>query len=97
MSEAGLAALRLLEAMGPTGRDIQLSTMRMFWKLGAAEWRLQNELQAELGMSSAGAKRNVDYWVKRGFAERFTDPADRRAVCVCLTPAGRAFYESLPR
>lgn len=42
----------------------------------------------ELGLSMGAASTLIDRLVTRGMVERDADPADRRAVYVCLSPKG---------
>jgi DNA-binding MarR family transcriptional regulator len=44
----------------------------------------------DAGIAPPTATRTLDGLVERGYAERSTDPGDRRAVYASLTPAGRA-------
>jgi DNA-binding MarR family transcriptional regulator len=48
-----------------------------------------NDLAARIGTSPPTASRAVDALEELGFAERTVDPADRRAVRIELTFAGR--------
>lgn len=43
----------------------------------------------ELGLSMGAASTLVDRLVTRGLVTRETDPSDRRAVFVCLSPKGK--------
>lgn len=47
------------------------------------------QLAASAGVSSPTATRMIDVLVARGLVSRVEDPADRRAVLISLTPAGR--------
>ena len=49
-----------------------------------------NDLAALIGTSAPTASRAVDALVDAGLVERRTDPADRRALRIELTPEGRA-------
>lgn len=46
-------------------------------------------LAAALDLDTSTLSRTVDGLVKTGWVERTQDPADRRAVCLTLTAAGR--------
>jgi len=46
-------------------------------------------LSAALDLDASTLSRTVDGLVKAGWVERTQDPADRRAVCLTLTAAGR--------
>ena len=47
-------------------------------------------LSAALDLDTSTLSRTVDGLVKTGWVERTQDPADRRAVCLTLTAAGRS-------
>jgi DNA-binding MarR family transcriptional regulator len=50
-----------------------------------------NDLADRMGTSAPTASRAVDVLEELGFVARATDPADRRAVRLELTPAGQRF------
>jgi len=52
--------------------------------------RGQNELMADLGITSGAATALVDRLEKQGVAERYAHPHDRRRALVRLTDEGRA-------
>lgn len=52
--------------------------------------RGQNELAADLGITSGAATALVDRLERRGVAERLGHPSDRRRVVVRLTEEGRS-------
>ncbi len=49
----------------------------------------------DLGLSANAATAAVDRLEAAGLAERHADPSDRRAVLVCVTPAGEQFVYDL--
>jgi DNA-binding MarR family transcriptional regulator len=49
-----------------------------------------NDLATRMGLSAPTASRAIDALADAGLAERLTDPTDRRALRIELTPAGRA-------
>ena len=53
------------------------------------------QLTDALGVSAGTATRVVDNLVRDGLAERTTNPADRRNVCVRPTPQGEGKIEEL--
>jgi DNA-binding MarR family transcriptional regulator len=63
----------------------------------------QGDVEAELGISTAGTSRNVSYWTDRrfdrtegmGFIERVQDDYDRRIRNLSLTTKGKSFYKRL--
>jgi DNA-binding MarR family transcriptional regulator len=50
--------------------------------------RGQNELAADLGLSSGASTALVDRLERQGIAERYPHPSDRRRTLVRLTPRG---------
>ena len=52
-----------------------------------------NDLAARIGTSAPTASRTVDILDDLGLVARETDPADRRAVRIELTPAGRRLVD----
>jgi MarR family transcriptional regulator, 2-MHQ and catechol-resistance regulon repressor len=54
-----------------------------------------NELAESLYITPSTASRTVEELVRKDLAERRQDPADRRAVCLTLTPQGQALFEAL--
>jgi DNA-binding MarR family transcriptional regulator len=52
-----------------------------------------NDLAARIGTSAPTASRTVDSLDDLGLVARETDPADRRAVRIELTPAGRRLVD----
>jgi DNA-binding MarR family transcriptional regulator len=54
-----------------------------------------NEVADALYITPSTASRAVDDLVRKDLVERCQDPTDRRAVCLSLTPQGRALYEAL--
>src|ERR1700710_2713914 len=55
--------------------------------------RGQNELAADLGLSSGASTALVDRLERQGIAERYPHPNDRRRTLVRLTPQGQAVVE----
>jgi putative acetyltransferase len=55
------------------------------------------ELEAALGTDKAAVSRVVDSLVKNGLAKRDENPADRRAIVINLTPAGRRYAAGINR
>ncbi|HXH09878.1 MAG TPA: MarR family winged helix-turn-helix transcriptional regulator [Alphaproteobacteria bacterium] len=54
-----------------------------------------NEVAEALYITPSTASRAVDDLVRKGLVERGQDAADRRAVCLSLTPQGQALFEAL--
>ncbi len=53
------------------------------------------ELSKAFGVPLSTATRMVDWMVKQSYAERLSDPEDRRIVRVSLTKMGRELYEAI--
>jgi DNA-binding MarR family transcriptional regulator len=93
LHSASIRLLRLLrredEASGLTGPRLSaLSVIVFSGPLTMAE------LAAAEQVRGPTATRIVDALVRRGLAERVSDPADRRIVRVAATEEGRALLES---
>lgn len=55
------------------------------------------ELSRTLLIPLSTTTRLVDWWVNNGFAQRFSDPEDRRIVRVSLTDDGKKLHEVAER
>jgi DNA-binding MarR family transcriptional regulator len=75
---------------GPDEGPALTSTQRLalFELLEDGPMRL-NDLAARMGVSAPTASRAVDALAEHELVERLTDPSDRRALRIELTPAGR--------
>jgi len=51
------------------------------------------ELGHALSVPQSTATRMVDWWVDNGYAQRLSDPDDRRVVRVALTEKGRLLHD----
>jgi DNA-binding MarR family transcriptional regulator len=76
---------------GPDEGPALTSTQRLalFELLEDGPMRL-NDLAGRMGLSAPTASRAVDALAEAELVERLTDPADRRALRIELTAAGRA-------
>lgn len=54
-----------------------------------------NEVAAQLLLEKSTASRMVDGLEEKGYLTRAPHPADRRALQLAVTPAGRALYERI--
>jgi MarR family transcriptional regulator, transcriptional regulator for hemolysin len=63
--------------------------------LRGEQWRTQLELARSLGIEGPTLTRHLDGMERAGLVERRRDPADRRAVQVELTDAGRELHNRL--
>jgi DNA-binding MarR family transcriptional regulator len=79
---------------GPEDGPAMTSTQRLALVELATGGALRlSDLAARLGVSAPTASRSVDGLVELGLVERRPDPADRRAVQIDVTQAGRARFE----
>ena len=63
--------------------------------LRGEQWRTQLQLARSLGIEGPTLTRHLDGMERAGLVERRRDPADRRAVQVELTDAGRELHNRL--
>jgi DNA-binding MarR family transcriptional regulator len=63
--------------------------------IGSQRQLTLNEVAEALYITPSTASRAVDDLVRKGLVERCQDPADRRAVCLSLTPQGQVLFEAL--
>lgn len=82
--------------LGPLGRRIELSTVRV---LQAVDQALVppsiGAIAAVLTIDPSTASRLVDQRVTEGLITRSPDPEDRRRIVLEMTPAGRALLGEL--
>ena len=80
-------------------RAKEVGTTRAQWavlgRLRRNEGLTQVELAAQLSLQPISVVRLLDRLVEQGCVERRTDPADRRANKLFLTPKGRKMIEDL--
>lgn len=62
---------------------------------GQEEPLTMSRLSKAMGVPLSTATRLVDWLVTHGYAERSSDPSDRRVVRVALTRGGRELYEAI--
>lgn len=77
-----------------TGVQISRVEVGVLWALAERPRRI-TELAAREGVTQPGMTLLVNRLEERGWMERHTDSADRRAVLVKLTAAGRKVHEQL--
>lgn len=70
--------------------DISIAQSHAMERLAAEGALTVNELAAALFLEKSSASRLADGLVRKGYAERATDPEDRRRVRISLTQSGRA-------
>lgn len=87
---------RALDAELRTEHGLTLATYDALVQLSEApDQRLyMKDLAEALVYSASGLTRLVDGLERAGYARRDTDPANRRATLVSLTPAGRAVLQA---
>jgi len=71
---------------------VHVAQVRVLARLQAADFRL-GDLARELGLSPSTLTVTVDSLVRRGLVERRREAADRRVVCLRISPAGRTAFE----
>ena len=82
--------------LGPLGRRIELSTVRVLHAVDqAAAPPSIGTVAATLAIDPSTASRLVDQRVTEGLLSRSPDPDDRRRLVLTLTPAGRALLDEL--
>lgn len=82
--------------LGPLGRRIELSTIRVLHAVDQAPRPPSiGEVAATLTIDPSTASRLVDQRVNDGLLERSPDPVDRRRAVLTLTAAGRALLEEV--
>ena len=82
--------------LGPLGRRIELSTVRVLHAVDQAPRPPSiGEVAATLTIDPSTASRLVDQRVNDGLLERSPDPVDRRRAVLTLTAAGRALLEEV--
>lgn len=68
-----------------------------FYLMGSILYRDTNptmrELSKALSVPLSTATRMVNLWVDNGWAQRLSDPGDRRIIRVALTDSGRRFHD----
>lgn len=78
-----------LRSLAAAGAPITLPQYRMLAVLDTADRQNVRDLAARLGVDRSTATRMCDRLVNAGLINRTGDPADRRAVVISLTAAGR--------
>ena len=82
--------------LGPLGRRIELSTVRVLHAVDQAPTPPSiGTVAATLAIDPSTASRLVDQRVTEGLVSRSPDPDDRRRLVLTLTPAGRALLDEL--
>lgn len=89
-----------LRALHPEGGAERVADFELFFRIGGVLARRSDpltmgELSAALGVPLSTATRMVDWLVDGGYAERRSDPDDRRIVRVALTETGRELYQTI--
>jgi DNA-binding MarR family transcriptional regulator len=95
LDELGRLVRQLSRISGGAGEGPALTAtqrLALFELMDQGEQRL-NDLAARLGTSAPTASRAVDTLEEHGLVERRSDPDDRRALQIDLTPEGRRSVE----
>jgi len=96
--EAARMMARLMETH-PQGTAASLTDFDLLYNVGVIFSQHQEPLSMgtlsqALDVPLSTATRIVDWLVKSDFAERLSDPEDRRVVRVALTNTGQAMYQA---
>jgi len=88
----------LSESIATTGRmepnafvmegDLTLPQIRVLYLLASGPARISEVARAH-GMARPNASTMIERLVRKGLAERVSDPSDRRVALACLTEKGR--------
>ena len=70
---------------------------RVIYKLCRESDITMGELSHTLSVPFSTATRMVDWFVDNSYAQRLSDPKDRRVVRVALTESGRELYRTVER
>jgi MarR family transcriptional regulator for hemolysin len=73
--------------------DLNLTQASLLVFLDESGPRRQTQLARRLGLGRAATGSTVDLLERRGLVERQSDPEDRRAWLVNITPAGKALVD----
>lgn len=92
-----LATSCLMEPQGlVTEAELTLPQISVLYTLASGPARITNISQAH-GMAAPNASNMVERLVRKGLAERVSDPNDRRVVLARLTDEGRETVEAIKR
>lgn len=94
---------RAFDKLRELDQEIQLQTAMCFLFVAQRGVCTQRDVERELGLTNAGASRNISYWTDRrfdrrpgmGFIARTEDEHDRRFKTLRLTSKGQSFYDYL--
>lgn len=76
------------KALAAEGVRITVAQSGVLFLLKQRDRRMISELGRVLGIENSAMTGLIDRLEKSGFVTRVTDPADRRALLICVTPAG---------
>jgi DNA-binding MarR family transcriptional regulator len=76
------------KVLAAEGVRITVAQSGILFLLKQRDRRIISELGRILGIENSAMTGLVDRLEKSGFVTRVTDPADRRALFICVTPAG---------
>ena len=75
-------------ALAAEGARITVAQSGILFLLKHQDRRMISEVGRILGIENSAMTGLVDRLEKSGFVRRAADPADRRALLICITPAG---------
>lgn len=70
---------------------------RIIFNLNGESTMTMGELSHALSVPFSTTTRMMDWFVDNGYAQRLSDPEDRRVVRVALTDSGREIYTTIER
>ncbi len=75
------------------GAKVTLAQAGILFLLSVRDMRKMSELGDAIHVDNSAMTRVIDRMEKIGLVERVTDPGNRRAILIRLTPAGKAEEE----
>ncbi|MEW6114158.1 MAG: MarR family transcriptional regulator [Thermodesulfobacteriota bacterium] len=76
------------KALSAAGVRITLAQSGVLFLLEQQDRRMMSEIGKILGIENSAMTGLIDRLEKSGYVTRMTDPGDRRALLICVTPAG---------
>ncbi len=74
---------------------VTLSQCHALVEIGRADAISLKDLAALLLLDTSTTSRTVDSLVRKGYAKRVTDPADRRGINILLTKTGQVLFNDI--
>lgn len=86
---------KMEKAIADNNWDINFTQLRVLIQLGQHHSLSASELARAIEHNCGALTRVLDRLVEKGYVERSTNLADRRAVDLCLTSAGRSLWAAI--